>query len=99
MSVSESENCDFFSSLILSVPSDELQSSLGSHNSGRAVLAPRYVSSSPVQDQNCGILPQCLCHLNQREGECGVRQSPMLLPGLYMDISFMAAGKDEVISH
>lgn len=99
VSVSDSENCDFFSSLFLLVPSDELQSSPGSHSSGRAMLVPSCVSLSPVQNQNCGILPQWLCHLHQREGECGVRQSPTLLPGLYMDISFMAAGKDEVTSH
>lgn len=93
MNVSDSENCDFFSSLILLVPSDELQSS------GRAMLVPSCMSLSPVQNQNCGILPQWLCHLHQREGECGVRQSPTFLPGLCMDISFMAAGKDEVTSH
>lgn len=56
------------------------------------------MSPSPVHDQNCGILPQWLYHLNQREGECGVRQSPVLLPGLHADIGFMAAGKDEVTS-
>lgn len=43
-----------------------------SHNSGRAMLVPSCVSPSPVQDQNCGILPQWLCHLNQREEREGM---------------------------
>lgn len=57
---------------------------------------PCWFSPPPVQDQNRGILPRRLCHPRQTRGECGVRPSPVLLPGPYTDIGFMAAGKDEV---
>lgn len=62
------------------------------------MLVPSCVSPPPVQDQNRGILPRRLCHPHQAEGECGVRLSPVLLPGLYTNIGFVAVGKDEVTS-
>lgn len=37
----------------------------------------------------------CAIYIRER----GNVLSPMLLPGVYMDISFMAAGIDEVTSH
>ena len=62
------------------------------------MLVPSCVSPPPVQDQNHGILPRRLCRPHQTEGERGVRLSPVLLPGPYTDIGFMAAGKGEVTS-
>lgn len=40
------------------------------------MLVPSCESHSPIQDQNCGILPQWLCHLYQREGECTEPHAP-----------------------